>query len=427
MKLWHRFILVNLFALLYATVCFFLAQWWINDLARVLNNYYLGLAIVLFIAIIPGYLNILLLSSLYLYRYEPVKLKNEAFPPITILIPAYNEESSIKETFRGIRQQDYPNKMEVIVIDDGSTDGTIRELERINYKSLRLVNAPHGGKAHALNRGLRESTNEIIVTFDADTFLHKHAIKRIVARILSNPDYAAVAGHVLVKNERMSRLARIQAWDYMLGISAVKRQQGLFNGILVAQGALSTFRKKALLTTNGWNERLGEDIVLTWALLKKGYLIGYEPTSFAFTYAPLKYNSFFKQRQRWARGMIEGFKDHIGLIWKNRKYSSFFVALDLLFPLIDFFYTFVFIPGVILAIFGHYHIVSLMTLLVIPLNICIIVSMLVSQRIFLRYGGLKIRQNIIGIVLYVLVYQIIMSPVCVIGYFKELFNFKKKW
>ena len=427
MKLWHRFLLANLFALLYAAASFFLAQWWINSLVAVLNSYFLSLLIVLFIAIIPGYLNILLLSSLFLYRYDPIRLKNKDFPPITILVPTYNEESAIKETFRGLRQQDYPNTIEIIVIDDGSSDGTVMELEKLKLKNLRIIKSKHGGKAHALNRGLKESLNETIVTFDADTFLHKNALKRIVARLLSDPEYAAVAGHILVKNERMSRLTRIQSWDYTLGISATKRQQGMFHGILVAQGAFSVFRKKALLSTKGWADRLGEDIVLTWALLKEGYRIGYEPTAFGFTYAPLGYKKFFKQRQRWARGMIEGFKDHIGLIWKNKKYSSFFVALDLLFPLIDFFYTFVFLPGIILACFGYYYVVGLITLLVIPINICIIITMLISQKRFMRYAGLKIRYNFVGMIFYILIYQIIMSPICVIGYFKEFFNFRKKW
>jgi biofilm PGA synthesis N-glycosyltransferase PgaC len=427
MKLAHRFALANFFALLYAVLSLFLAQYWIRDLTKILGNYYLSITIILFIAIIPGYLNMLLLTTLLLYRYQPVKIKNNEFPPVTILIPTYNEEDVIKETFRGIKQQDYSNDIEIILIDDGSTDNTIQELEKLNFTNLEIIKASHGGKAAALNLGLKESSNEIVVTIDADTFLYKNAIKQIVARILSDPGYAAVAGHVLVKNERMSRLIRIQAWDYMLGISAVKRQQSLFRGTLVAQGSFSIFRKKALLEVQGWKDRLGEDIVLTWALLKKGYKVGYEPAAFAFTNAPLDYDRFSRQRQRWARGMIEGFKEHIELIWKGKDYSSFFVALDLFFPFIDLFYTFVFIPGLIMAIFGYYYIVGLMTLLVIPITVLITIVMLNSQKHFMYQAGLKIRYNPIAVVFYVLVYQVFMSPICVAGYFKELFRFKKKW
>jgi len=125
--------------------------------------------------------------------------------------------------------------------------------------------------------------------------------------------------------------------------------------------------------------------------------------------------------------MIEGFRDHINLIWRGQQYSSFFVAIDLLFPFIDFFYTFVFIPGLILAFFGYHYIVGLMTLLVLPITIAIIIIMLRSQMRFMKYAGLRMRQNPVGMVFYILFYQLIMSPICVIGYFKEIFRLKRKW
>lgn len=427
MNLAQRFILVNFLALIYAITSYFLAQPWVNSLTEVLRNYNLSLMIIMFIAIVPGYLNMLLLSSLLTYRYEEVKIKDEEFPPVTLIVPAYNEAEVIMETFRGIRQQDYPNKIEIILVDDGSTDNTIKEIQKVKLENLRIIKAKHGGKANALNVGMNASSNEIIITIDADTFLYKNAVKRIVARIISNPKYAAVAGHVLTKNERASRLVRIQTWDYMLGISASKRQQSFFGGTLVAQGAFSVFRKEALLDVRGWQDRLGEDIVLTWALLKKGYGVGYEPTAFAFTNAPLDYFHFFKQRQRWARGMIEGVRDHFGLIWKGRAYSSYFVAMNLLLPVIDFFFTLVFIPGLILACFGKFYIAGPMTLLVIPITVGISIVMFNDQKRFMDYAGLKIRFNPLAVVFYIIVYQFIMSPICVIGYLKEFFSFKKKW
>jgi len=427
MKLIHRFFWVNLISLLYACLSFWFAQWWINNLTLIFGNYYLSLAIVLFVAIIPGYLNIMLLASLLFNRYEPVKMKDKQYPPINLLMATYNEEDVIRETFRGIRQQHYPNKIDVIVVDDGSTDETVEILKKLKFDNLKIVNASHGGKAKALNEGLKHCHHEVIVTIDADTFLHKIAVKRIVARLISRVDYAAVAGHILVKNERLSRLARIQSWDYMLGITAAKVQQGLFEGTLVAQGAFSVFRKEALTELKGWKDRIGEDIVLTWALLERGYQVGYEPAAFAFTNAPLNFERFSRQRQRWARGMIEGFKDHISIIWYGKRYSSFFIALDLLFPFIDFFYAFCFIPGLILACFGYYYIVGLMTILVIPINVAIITTILLTQRRFLRYAGLKVRYNPIGILYYILFYQIIMAPICVIGYFKEIFRFRRRW
>lgn len=132
MSLSLRFILINFFAFIYAAISFFIAQPWINSLAEVLKSFNLSLMIVLFIAIIPGYLNMLLLVSLLVYRYDPVKMKNEEFPAITLIIPAYNEGDVIRDTCRGIRQQNYPNKIEIIFVNDGSTDNTLKELKKLS-------------------------------------------------------------------------------------------------------------------------------------------------------------------------------------------------------------------------------------------------------------------------------------------------------
>jgi poly-beta-1,6-N-acetyl-D-glucosamine synthase len=418
---------INLIAFAYALICFYLSQAWINELTQVINNRSLSIVIVIFIAIIPGYLNIMLLASLYFYKYEPARIKPSEFPPITVLIAAYNEEDNVFELLRGLKHQTYPSPVEILVIDDGSIDRTVERLEKANLPNLRIIHAQHGGKAAALNRGLQECKNDIIVTIDADTFLHRRALRSIVARLVSRDDYAAVAGDVLVKNERMSRLARLQAWDYMLGIASVKRQQSMFHGTLVAQGAFSAFRKKAVMDLKGWRDCIGEDIVLTWGLLKAGWNIGYEPKAFAFTNVPLEFKHLTRQRERWARGMIEGFKEHIDILWIRRDFSTYFIALDLLFPLIDLFYTFVFLPGLILALFGHFYIVGLFTLFVIPINICVILIMIEKQKRFLRYAGLKFRENSLGLSVYIVLYQFLMSPTCVKGYFQEFFSLKRKW
>lgn len=421
------FIWINAIALIYVAISIYLGQPWINDLARQTGSYALSVAIVSFIAIIPGYLNTMLLASLFFYKYEPVIMDDSKFPPISVLVAAYNEEESVLEMLRGLRNQDYPNAIEVLIVDDGSTDRMIERLNKVEFKGLRVMTVPHAGKANALNKGLAKCSHDIVVTIDADTFLHHKALRNIVARLLSRDDFAAVAGDVLVKNERLSRLARLQAWDYMLGISSVKRQQSMFHGTLVAQGAFSAFRKKAVMDLKGWQNRIGEDIVLTWALLKAGWKVGYEPKAFAFTNAPLGFGRFSRQRQRWARGMIEGFKEHIDIIWKLGDYTSFFVALDLLFPLIDLFYTFVFLPGIVLAFMGHFYVVGLFTLFVIPINICIVMVMIRNQKQFLSYAGMKFRENPIGLSIYIVIFQLFMSPICVLGYSQEVLKLGRKW
>jgi len=438
-------------ASLYAGVSLYIARWWIADLAEIFTMP-LSILIILFVAIIPGFLNIFLLSTLLFFRSKPINLDKVKFPKINILIAAYNEEDVILDTIRGLQQQEYPNDMDIVIVDDGSSDNTIEVIKSIKKKNqflanpehyrfkaspegweikrmrnVQLVRADHGGKSNALNEGLKHCAHDIIVTIDADTFLYKNAVKQIVARLKSDRRYAAVAGHVLAKNERACFLSRLQAWDYQCGISSVKRQQGMFHGTLVAQGAFSAFRKKYLMRVGGWEDRIGEDIVLTWSLISKGYRVGYEPAAFAFTNVPTTLDSFSRQRQRWSRGMIEGLKSHIDIIWSNRGYSSFFVAVDLLFPVIDTFYTLVFLPGIILAFFGIWFLAGPMTLLVIPIQIMIILKMISSQRKFMNNAGLRIRRNRLGLLMYGIVYQIIHSPICMLGYLKEILRIRRKW
>src|SRR6185295_13614708 len=177
----------------------------------------------------------------------------------------------------------------------------------------------------------------IVVCIDADTFLHPQALRRILARFLTDPaDTAAVAGCVLVKNSRSTFMTRLQEWDYFTGIASAKSQQSLYQGTLVAQGAFSAFRTQALRAVEGgWPSVIGEDIVLTWTLLQQGWRIGFEASAIGFTCAPIDFGGFYRQRKRWARGMIEALKQHGSLLWRGSRLASFFVGVDFVMPLID--------------------------------------------------------------------------------------------
>lgn len=420
-----RFAIANLGALAFAIFACLLALPWIGELAAAVS---LPVAVptVAFIAIIPGYLNAFLLFSLFCYNQRAPTL-NKKYPPVSILIAAHNEEKNLPETIRGINRQDYPAEMELIIVDDGSQDGTLKYLRSLRRPGLNIISIDHQGKAAALNAGLEAASHRILITLDADTFLHRQALRRIVARLLEPPGYAAVAGSVMAKNSRQSRMTRLQEWDYFLAIGAVKRQQSMFKGTLVAQGSFSAFRTGVVRAARGWPDRIGEDIVLTWALLSEGHLIGHEPTAIGFTRVPESYRGFFRQRQRWARGMIEALKNHGDIIWRRRGFAGFFVALDLLFPPIDLSFTIAFIPGITLALFGYYHLAGLMTLLVLPLAVFVIAVMLSYQRSVFEQLGLCIRRNLIGLLAYVCIYQFIVSPICVVGYMRELLRLEREW
>jgi biofilm PGA synthesis N-glycosyltransferase PgaC len=421
-----KFLISTGFSLAWVAASWLLAQHWLSDLSKVTGDLP-AFTIIFFIAFLPGFLNAHILFSVALDKPPSLPLDLN-YPRITLLIAAYNEAKNIAETFRGIQGQDYPAEIDIIVVDDGSTDDTVATLRSFNQKNLKILQADHGGKATALNEGLKYVTDEIVVCIDADTFLHPQALRRIVARFLTDPaDTAAVAGCVLVKNSRSTFMTRLQEWDYFTGIASAKRQQSLYQGTLVAQGAFSAFRTKIVRAHQGWPSVIGEDIVLTWSLIKSGWRIGFEPTAIGFTTAPETVYGFCRQRKRWARGMIEGLKQHGQLVWSSSRLSSFFVGVDFIIPFIDLFYAFVFLPGVILALFGHFYIVGPSTLLVLPLAFLIVLVMYKKQKAVFNELGLNVRQNFAGFVVYMLIYQVLMSPICVLGYSQELLGLTKKW
>ena len=426
----QKFIIATSFALLWFAVSLWLAQPWIHQLSQVAGAL-LAWLIVLMIALIPGFLNAHILMSVLLDN--PPSLPShimdhpETFPPITVLIAAYNEEENMPETVMSLLQQDYPAPVEILVADDGSTDETVGVLKALRLPNLTVLQVDHSGKAGALTAGLKAVTTDITVCIDADTYLHPQALKRIVARLLTDPSHtAAVAGCVLVRNSRSSLMTRLQEWDYFLGISSAKRQQALYQGTLVAQGAFSAFKTSALRHCEGWPAVIGEDIVLTWKLLSKGFRVGYEATALCFTNAPASVSTFWRQRQRWARGMIEGLKRYGNLAWKGNL-TGFFVGVDFVIPLIDLFYSIVFLPGVILALTGRYYIVGPMTLLVIPIAFLIVILMFHKQRRVFEELNLKVRRNSVGFLFFMLLYQPLMSPICLSGYLKELAGARKRW
>ncbi|MGG1289901.1 glycosyltransferase family 2 protein [Bacillus smithii] len=402
---------------------------WLKDLSSILS-FPLALLVIGGIAYIPGYMNAFLVISLLLDR-QPA-FKNE-FPsdPVTLLIAAYNEEKTIYNTLRYVAAQDYGGKMSIIVVNNHSTDHTDQEILRAKQEfdlDMTILHEEKPGKFHALNKGLRYVTTPYVITLDADTLLHPSAVRYLVARIKSSPlDVCAVAGSVFVRNSRETIWTKIQEWDYFLSIASIKRLQGLYQGTLVAQGAFSLFKTDCIREVQGWPDAIGEDIVLTWRLLRNDWKVYYEPLAVAFTDVPTTFSRFAKQRSRWARGMIEGLSEVKP--WRQPKlYWKYLTGINFLMPYLDVVYTFCWIPGFVLAFLGVYWIVGPMTLTVLPLSIASYALLYHYQKHYVfRNLHLKVRKNKLGFVLFLLCYQMVMSPVSVMGYLQEFFKWKRVW
>jgi biofilm PGA synthesis N-glycosyltransferase PgaC len=431
---WHympvrvKFALTLVLSFAWAGLSYVLARRWIAELST-LEGSVLAHLMIFGIAILPGFMNAFLVVGLLLDR-RPLRrqFEDRELPGITVLVAAYNEEDSILATIVSLESQNYPAPIEVIVINDGSTDGTMERLRSVSYPWLHVLDLKcNGGKAKALNAGLSQATYPLTVTLDADSYLYRNALRRLVERFLSDPpNTAAVAGAVFVRNSRENVVTRMQEWDYFHGIAAVKRLQSLFQGTLVAQGAFSLYRTDILCAIGGWPECVGEDIVLTWAILRDGHRVGYCEDAITFTNAPTTFRQFVRQRQRWSRGLIEAFKAHRQLLLQRRM-STLFIWWNLLFPYMDLVYTLVFIPGLLLACFGIYWLAGPMTLLVLPMAFLVNGLMYLIQSRMFREQELKVRRNPMGFVLYTLFYGIVLQPGCVMGYVAELLRLRKRW
>ena len=349
-----------------------------------------------------------------------------------MVLACFNEEETIAETLDYVCRQQYPGELRVLVADDGSSDRTAavaREWASARGEArISVATLPHGGKARTLTAAMELVRTRLVATVDADTLLMAGALERIVARLLiSPPDTVAVAGAVFVRNSRSNFLTRAQEWDYFLGIASVKRQQGLFQGTMVAQGAFSVYSVAAVRAVGGWPDRIGEDIVLTWAMMREGGRVGYERTAIAFTGAPEDLRHFARQRRRWARGMIEGLREHGGALLSGRRSNAHAVLINFAFPFVDGVYSIAFPIGIVLACFGNFAIVGPMTLAVLPLNVLLSMVMFHLSSQAFEEVGLKVRRNRLGYLSYLLTYQLVMSPVSVVGYAQEMVRARRRW
>jgi biofilm PGA synthesis N-glycosyltransferase PgaC len=422
-----KFSLALAASLLWAAWSLVLAQPWIADLASHVGTV-TSHAVVLGIAIVPGFMNAFLVSSLLLDRRPRLHPIEGTMPGISILVAAYNEQDNIVATLRSIERQNYDGPLQVIVIDDGSTDATAERLAGMQRPWFEVIRLERNmGKSRALNAGLARVRHGLTITVDGDSCLYRNALRNLVGRYLSDPPGTrAVAGEVLVRNSRKNLVTKTQEWDYFHGIAAIKRLQSLYQGTLVAQGAFSLYETDVLREVGGWPHSVGEDIVLTWDLLERGYRVGFAENACLFTNVPERLDQFIHQRQRWSRGLIEAFKAHWRLLFKPRL-STIFIWWNLLFPYLDFVYTLVFIPGLVLALFGVYWIAGPMTLFVLPLALLVNLIMFGVQSRMFKEQRLKVRNNPAGFLFYALCYSLVLQPACVIGYLQEVFNRAKRW
>jgi cellulose synthase/poly-beta-1,6-N-acetylglucosamine synthase-like glycosyltransferase/peptidoglycan/xylan/chitin deacetylase (PgdA/CDA1 family)/spore germination protein YaaH len=301
------------------------------------------------LAIFLGLARLLLLCGLALWnRRTAAPLALDPLEPearVSVLIPAHNEAKVIGHSVRRILESDYAN-LEVIVIDDGSHDGTsdIVSGEFGADPRVTLLTVLNGGKARAINLALERATGDVIVALDADTQFEPQTISRLT-RWFGDPKVGAVAGNAKVGN-RINTLTRWQALEYITAQNLERRALAALGCLTVVPGAVGAWRREALVKLGGFpTDTLAEDQDLTIAIQKAGYQAVFDPSAIAWTEAPDTLSGLAKQRFRWSFGTLQ-------CLWKHRdatanaRYGSlgllaipqawvFQIFLGLVAPLVD--------------------------------------------------------------------------------------------
>jgi len=242
-----------------------------------------------------------------------VTTKNEAYqPPVSILIPAHNEERVIGRILQGMTKLTYPkDKTQVIVIDDGSTDNTEKIAEGYakphNYIEVIRRNQRDGGKgkASALNAGLKQADGEIIFCFDADYYPQRDIIEKFVAEF-ADPEVGAVQGRVTVLNEPQNLVTRLVALERIGGYRVDQQARDSLGLITQFGGTVGGFRRGLLESLDGWDESiLAEDTDLTFRVYLAGYKIRYVNDAECYEESVENWSDYWKQRYRWAKGHMQ--------------------------------------------------------------------------------------------------------------------------
>jgi cellulose synthase/poly-beta-1,6-N-acetylglucosamine synthase-like glycosyltransferase len=233
-----------------------------------------------------------------------------ATPPISIVMPAFNEAVGVERAVRSLAASDYP-ELEIIVVDDGSADGTGELVERLGLVSVHVLRQANAGKAAALNRGIGVARHDVIVMVDADTVFEPGTLRALVAP-LRDPGIGAVAGNTKVGNRR-GLLGRWQHIEYVMGFNLDRRLYDVLRCMPTIPGAIGAFRRDALQDAGGVSTAtLAEDTDLTLAIGRAGWRVVYAEHARAWTEAPAKLGDLWRQRYRWSYGTMQA-------VWKHRR------------------------------------------------------------------------------------------------------------
>ncbi|TAM86745.1 MAG: poly-beta-1,6 N-acetyl-D-glucosamine synthase [Candidimonas sp.] len=274
-------------------------------------------------------------------------------PPVSIVVPCFNEVEHGRSAILAALAQRYAN-VEVIAVDDGSTDGTAAMLDTLaaDHDRLRVVHlAQNQGKAMALRMGALAARGEYLVCIDGDAMLDADAVSYLVAPLLDHPRVGAVTGNPRVRT-RSTLIGRVQVGEFSSIVGLIKRTQRVYGQVFTVSGVVAAFRRSALDRVGYWSlDMVTEDIDISWKLQRDHWSIFYEPRALCWILMPETLRGLWKQRLRWAQGGAEVFLKNVRNIWSWRYRRLWPMMLEYCLSAI---WAFAFILSILLWIIGHY-------------------------------------------------------------------------
>ncbi|MGD8845399.1 MAG: poly-beta-1,6-N-acetyl-D-glucosamine synthase [Desulfobacteraceae bacterium] len=268
-----------------------------------------------------------MIGTLLFHTFRSGKEEPHAFetpmPKASILIPCHNEQGCIRESIEFLMKQDYPD-FEIIAIDDGSTDDTLKILSELQKKHncLRVVSLKSNqGKGTALTMGALASQSEYLVCIDADALLDPQAVRHFVWHFKNSPRVGAITGNPRVRN-RSTILGKIQVGEFSAVVNMIKAAQRIVGKIYTVSGVIAAFRKEALLSVGFWSDNMiTEDVDISWKLQLKFWDIRYEHRALCWILMPETLQGVFRQRVRWAQGGNEVLLKYSKFLfdWRQRR------------------------------------------------------------------------------------------------------------
>lgn len=391
---------------------------------------------------------------LIILNREQESKKETFFPSVSVLIPAYNEELGIEKTIKSCLKLSYPGKLKIYVVNDASTDNTVKVAKKYEDKIIIVDKKKNAGKAAALNYTLKQIKTDYFAVVDADSEVSGHSLRKAIQHFKreDNEKVGAVVSKMKPSNIT-TFLERVQLMEYLL-VGLIRSLSATIRLLHLTPGVLSIYDTKLVKKLGGFDSKcLTEDFEIAVRLRSEGYLVEYAPESDVFTKTPNKFKVFLKQRIRWSRGFIQVHTKHRKLFFNKKQglFGLYQMPMNILGPVLFFLAVFaisfkiylklyeftykVFNTPDLIAFFDYDSIKVFLLGLDPKIDFLIVMSLLLvvlyfwAIMKFYKFNLFKQQpfKKIWALILYIMVYNYIYIYVWIVALIKEIQNKGYDW